>query len=417
MTWELHHGHVLTHLAKMPSQSVHTVVTSPPYWGLRTYQTERQIWGGDADCTHEWQNGNAIRPMTGGVKSQVQQSNRGSFSMMMNQVDAATCVKCHAWLGELGCEPTIQQFIEHLMLVFREVRRVLRNDGIFWLNIGDTYAGSGRGPDGHNSVVGHTKRQGFTGVRWNRQDGVIKRKDLCLIPERLLLALQADGWYVRSKIRLIKIAPMPESVKDRPINAHEDLFMLTKSAQYFYDAEAIRLRQASAGVQHAALRGNAFNWWIWSPEKADFVFCTACRIVSAGKPVCARCQRSDTLCDHYAMFPTFLPTLCIDAATSAKGACAQCGAPWVRHATLAESLTADPWRPSCTCTERAVRPCVVLDPFSGSGTTVLIADRLGRHGIGIELNPDYYELSRQRLISDAPLVHFVNQHTNQLELI
>lgn len=171
----------LTMARSMPSNSVHCIVTSPPYFGLRNYGVE----------------------------------------------------------GQIGLEETPQAHIDTLVTLFRELRRVLRDDGTLWLNYGDAYAGSGKGPTGHNGVGNQEARQGFHSPKVVIPDG-FKPKDLMMLPHRLAIALQADGWYVRADIVWSKPNPMPESVRDRPTKAHEYVFLLTKSPRYYYDADAIK---------------------------------------------------------------------------------------------------------------------------------------------------------------------------------
>ena len=175
-------GDARERLAELPAESVHCVVTSPPYWGLRAY-------GGDD--------------------------------------------------GMIGLEPTFDAHLENLVAVFGGVRRVLRPGGTLWLNYGDAYAGSGRaqatgGATGRATMHGSEHQTGW-------RDGGWKAKDLMMMPARVAMALQADGWWLRSEIIWHKPNPMPESVTDRPTSAHEKMFLLSKSARYFYDAEAVRV--------------------------------------------------------------------------------------------------------------------------------------------------------------------------------
>ena len=242
--------------------------------------------------------------------------------------------------GQVGLEGTPEAFVTRLVDVFREVKRVLKPSGTLWLNIGDSYAGGGKGTPGPNAKIKHDERQGFVGggaadrrkVTLIRQKsgrmGTAKPKDLIGIPWMLALALRGDGWYLRSNIRWCKLAPVPESVTDRPTSAVEDIFLLSKSKHYQYDAEAVR------DGDH-----NLWNYWLLGPER--------------------------TKTAHTAAYPSELPRRCI----------------------LAGSRKGD----------------TVLDPFLGSGTTALVADRLERDAIGIELNPTYAEMARRRIEGDAPL--------------
>ena len=307
-------------LAGMERESVHCVVTSPPYWGLRAYK-------GDT--------------------------------------------------GMIGLEPTFDEHLENLVGVFREVRRVLRSDGTLWLNYGDAYAASGRAAGG------------------------LKAKDLMMMPARVALALQADGWWLRSEIVWRKPNPIPESVKDRPTSSHEKLFLMSKSARYFYDAEAIRAEARAKG-----LTANLRN--VWSIATQSF-------------------RQA-----HFATFPEALVKPCIKAGTSEKGVCEVCGAPWVRDVEIKDpkgrlgkgyhehnddlgrgqrgvpSASGAPvrktmgWLPSCDHDETTV-PSIVLDPFGGSGTVSIVAGKLHRDSILIEINPEYAEMSRKRINGDQGL--------------
>jgi DNA modification methylase len=273
-------GHVLSRLGELPDESVHCVVTSPPYYGLRSYGTEPQVWGGDPKHDHVFgeeqirggsaqkQGASSQRAGRANVEEQSGQSNsQGAFC------------HCGAWRGDLGLEPTPELFIAHMVDVFREVRRVLRKDGTLWLNIGDSYAGAkGFRPEHANTS---TLSGGKNHIGLGRGAPIpadCKAKDLLMIPAQLALALRAGfsrcsdcnrelrsdlwpvwnghrfcpdcprskiiptepGWWLRSEIVWAKKAPMPESCTDRPTCAHEKVFLLTKSARYFYDAEAVK---------------------------------------------------------------------------------------------------------------------------------------------------------------------------------
>jgi DNA modification methylase len=221
-------------------ESVQCVVTSPPYWGLRQYAGEqRQAWGGEAAHAHEWGvEQPALKP------GQVPDSKHQHADAVANGQRAgrgAFC-DCGAWFGALGLEPRPSLYVEHMVEVFREVRRVLRKDGTLWLNLGDSYAGSW-GAQGHresstnaetlsrNQIANHPKVAKQTGTI--REEG-LKPKDLIGIPWRVAFALQADGWYLRSDIVWSKPNPMPESITDRPTKSHEYVFLLSKSGDATY---------------------------------------------------------------------------------------------------------------------------------------------------------------------------------------
>jgi DNA modification methylase len=284
----------------LPEQSVQTIVTSPPYWGLRDYGHEAQ----------------------------------------------------------LGVEQTPEAYVAAMVEVFREARRVLRDDGTLWLNLGDSYAGSGKGPAG-NLGKEHNERHMEHKHSAIVPDG-LKPKDLVGIPWRVAFALQADGWFLRSSIVWAKPNPMPESVTDRPTKSHEMLFLLAKSHQYFYDHEAIKepvkqdwgTRDRWAGKYHNKGTG-------YTPH-------------SGLEKSYERANRRDVWTiptapyrgAHFAVMPPDLVEPCVLAGSPEGG--------------------------------------VVLDPFGGTGTTAMVANRLGRKAILIELNPDYVKQIAERT-SQAPL--------------
>ena len=438
----LYVGDVLEQLRELPAESVHCVVTSPPYWGLRDYGTGS--WdGGDPDCDHL---GEPFR-----TKAKLNENWGAGFSDVKNaagrQPMGATCSKCGATRTDqqLGLEATPDLFVTAMVAVFREVRRVLRGDGTCWVNLGDSYANppaSGTaGQWNGSSPLGQNRTAEATAEGSRKTGGTIagglKQKDLCGIPWRVAFALQTDGWYLRSDIVWAKPNPMPESVTDRPTKAHEYVFLLTRSPRYFFDADAVREAYNPASLTRyntpkqdtgpgarqpggdLALRVNHKQ----EPNPAGRNVRSVWEIATQPFPEA-----------HFATFPEVLPERCIKAGTSERGCCPVCGAPWERettsepnptHGTRRPKDSRDPsgydagqhwnaartyagtltvtttgWRPSCAHTVEGhpvAVPCTVLDPFMGSGTTALVARRLGRRSIGIELNPDYAALCARRL--------------------
>lgn len=285
--YEVHVGDALEELAKLPDGCVQTCVTSPPYWGLRDYGVD----------------------------------------------------------GQLGLEPTPNAYVERLVAVFGEVRRVLRDDGTLWLNIGDSYVSNpASGPRDH----GFKRRDGVSdesatppqapNAVGGRKAG-LKPKDLVGIPWRVAFALQQDGWWLRSDIIWHKPNPMPESVTDRPTGAHEHIFLLAKSKRYYYDHEAIK---EDTDPDEPGKRNKRDVWPVTTKPYPDA---------------------------HFAVYPPDLIVPCIKAG-SAEGD-------------------------------------LVLDPFCGAGTTGVVCTKLGRRFLGIELNDEYAKMARDR-INGVPLSLFRN---------
>jgi len=437
-------------------ESVQCVVTSPPYWGLRKYAGKQElVWGGQEDCGHEWSS-NGRRPphpdrSTGdhdrkGSGIFVDRIERGSQAAKHSRGEAVefgnTCFQCGAWRGAYGLEATVEMYVQHTVEILREIRRVLRSDGVVFWNIGDSYA---TGPAGNKKPsTGFQSTTTFQETRLPTCNPTFKRgkylkpKDLCLIPFRVALAAQADGWWMRSDIIWAKPNPMPESVTDRPTRSHEYIFLLTKSARYYWDAEAVKEPHADSSIERAKNLANPrtrskgasveeegdVKSLQWKPEQV---------ILSAG----GRNLRSVwTFATepypeaHFATFPEELPKRCILAATSAKGACVKCGTPWERE--VENGLTAHDgktssaygdgstakrlallrqaarerggeyvnesktlgWRSGCKCGTEEVVPCLVLDPFAGSGTVGKVAIELGRRAILCDLA--YQDLASKR---------------------
>jgi DNA modification methylase len=365
----------------------------------------------------------------------------------------------------LGSEPTPELYVAHIVEVFRAVWRVLRSDGTCWINLGDAYASGVAGNSDATFSAKQASNGGSTVRRTRSTLSVgVKPKDLLLMPYRVVLALQANGWYVRSQIAWCKKSAMPESVQDRPSSAWEPLFLLAKSARYFYDNAAVREDSVS---DHGSGNGYA------RPERLSYADNNGAR--GQANPWLpngtGRNIRNYWLLGaepfpaaHFAVFPSEVPRRAILAGTSERGCCPDCAAPWRRlmertsHSLPVErrngraghagkppqqsgwfwtppELRATGWRPTCKhydfryLTEfrqaRSVRkrrqrmvsgdwwrrvrrrpapaawptrPATVLDPFVGSGTTVLVVDKLGRHGIGVDLSLDYIDMADDRIV-------------------
>src|SRR3954469_1826318 len=257
MNVDLITGDARTMLATLPDKSIQCCVTSPPYFGLRDYGTVT-FTGGDPNCDHVV---GAIRTGLGMAALGERYSGGGHKTSEPKLLTAKDiCPKCQAVRvdQQIGIEASPDAFIAALVAVFRDVRRVLRDDGTVWIVLGDSYASSPRGnkkPGGGNltninigSAVEQARWEGARkGIDKSRIAGV-KPKDLLMVPARAAIALQADGWYLRRDIIWAKPNPMPESTLDRPTSSHEHVFLLTKKPTYFYDAEAVR--EPDAGTDH-----------------------------------------------------------------------------------------------------------------------------------------------------------------------
>jgi DNA modification methylase len=320
---EIIQGDCIDGLRSLPDESVHCVVTSPPYWGLRDYGQD----------------------------------------------------------GQIGLEDTPEAYTARMVEVFREVRRVLRDDGTCWLNLGDSYNTS----SGFSRASPEYFREGRVGGSADKKaiaHDVLKPKDLVGIPWRIAFALQSDGWWLRQDIIWHKPNPMPESVTDRCTKAHEYVFLLTKSARYFYDHSQI-MEPAQYGEQHA----NKSTSWGTNrkhPNKAN-----AANYAFAG-----------------------------DNSTTSKMADGSYG----RNKRSVWTIATKPFSGAhfAVMPPDLVEPCIlagcpeggtVVDPFGGAGTTALVADRLGRNAIICELNPEYVKIAKERLEGDNPLFSKVTVRT------
>jgi len=411
----------------LPDKSVQTIVTSPPYWGLRDYGLA--TWeGGDPECDHR--QGPLASP-----KSTLQGYTGETVKLATGTMPYRDiCAKCGAIRHDagIGLEPTPEQYIANMVALGRELWRVLRDDGTLWMNLGDSYASSPAGHKNRNMnerfSPNHQTPVTFGGNKRNTVVGSLKPKDLCGIPWRVALAYQADGWYLRSDIIWHKPNPMPESVTDRPTKAHEYIFLLTKRPRYFYDADAVReentTSQGSADNPQAKL--------LKRPDKVAFYSERYYNPSGRNRRTVWTIATQPYSGAHFATFPEALVEPCVKAGTSERGCCPECGKPWERvveklkppykdtrtpgahtatgdgkisGARLQEWLNANPpqtlgFRPTCDHDHDPI-PCTVLDPFAGSGTTGVVARRLGRRFVGLDLSAEYLQLARKRLGLDA----------------
>jgi DNA modification methylase len=349
MEFRILEGDCLDVLRTLPDASVHCCVTSPPYWGLRDY-------GHD---------------------------------------------------GQIGLESTPEAYVARMVEVFREVRRVLRDDGTLWLNLGDSYKGG---------------------------------KQLGGIPWRVAFALQADGWWLRQDIIWHKPNPMPESVRDRCTKAHEYVFLLTKGNRYYYESAAVSEPAKTAGqigglTSYAAVASGRKPSGNMIPERGAAYVRPATRNRRSVWTISTKSYSGA----HFAVMPPELVEPCIKAGCPEQ-CCPVCGAGYERKREKTGKVLSTGgsennrrnghtdfggsdmncgtfvqhewktlgWKPACDCVAAGTIPGTVLDPFAGSGTVAAVALSLGRSSIGIELNPQYVELAQERIaktISSQPLIY------------
>jgi DNA modification methylase len=365
-------------LLDLPPESVDCIVTSPPYWQQRDYQLPPTIWGGDPDCDHQWSQrlrqhkggsaGNGV--MLAGGRAIVEAQD------LVKDIDAGEfCANCGAWRGSLDLEPDYRFFVAHIVEIGRYLWRVLKRDGTLWLNLGDSYSAGGNGGQ-HNVRLprfhGHKRRLGdMTGQRKYPPQG-LKSKDLVGIPWRVAFALQDEGWILRQDIIWHKPNPMPESVTDRCTKAHEYLFLLAKSGRYYFDADAIA-EPASVNTSKHRTKAGLIDYSRRKLAEHGERIKSNDSFSSAVSEVTETRNKRDVWtigseAFSEAHFATFPPAL-------------------IEPAILAGC------RPDGT----------VLDPFGGAGTVGLVADRLQRNAILIEMSPEYVEMAQRRIFSDAPL--------------
>jgi len=378
----IHCGKAEDVLRILPDESVQCIVTSPPYWGLRDYGVE----------------------------------------------------------GQLGLEPSVSEYVERLVAIFREIRRVLRRDGTVWLNIGDKYATDGKW--GGQSGSKHTAAQAGAEASRRRKSSGLEEKNIIAVPWRVGLALQDDGWYLRRPIIWWKPNVMPESVTDRPSGDYEYILLLTKSKRCYYDQYAVKEAASDPERQRSDVMGGKNGHLVRHSIGGTMTgsvtrnLRSVWRINTEGYPGA-----------HFAIMPRLLAERCILAGTSAAGACLTCGRPLDRviqktrvptrpgrrgkvadlksangapHSGIVEPNSPylhhngdicgnrDPlrhvtevmtigWERRCDCGPSDPVPCVVLDPFAGTGTTGVVCEATGRRFIGIELNPKYVAMAERRI--------------------
>jgi DNA modification methylase len=424
------------------------VVTSPPYWGLRDYGIPPSVWGGVVDCNHEfsvetsstevgkgnWAQGTNGRgeEQPGGIEAKREP--------IRSKATCGFCSTCRAWRGCHGLEPTIQLYLKHSVMIFEEVRRVLKADGTCWVNLGDSYASLAGGYNAEGSMgVSHSKRISKKTMGAVLKDTSLKPpvglkpKDLCGIPWRVAFALQAAGWYLRCDIIWHKPNPMPESVNDRPTKAHEYLFLLSKNGRYYYNIDAIReeaswnthARRSRAEMDHKSNPDDKKNGIRpykvpdgWDTTKGEGGHGTIHKQGRAKGPDSyngsdfrkgKKAQVHENVGQSERRQHRKLAMQGPENRVKNNGSFeeAMCGMVETRNKRSVWTVASHPFKEAhfATFPPDLILPCIlagsrpgdtVLDPFLDSGTTAMVSLQNGRSAIGIELNPEYAAMARRR---------------------
>lgn len=328
MSVQIIQGDAYEVMSRMDRGSIQCCVTSPPYWGLRDYGVD----------------------------------------------------------GQIGLEETPEEYVETVRMIFREVRRLLRDDGTLWLNMGDCYAGGEGGTRDAQRWPKQSRNDHRT--THSRKHAGLKHKNIVGIPWRVAFALQGDGWYLRSDIIWHKPNPMPESMKDRPTKSHEYIFLLTKAARYYYDADAIKEPSSSdSHARYARGRSNDHKWADGGLGNQTI----AKSFEHMRKPgVTPKAAASGSGIKNNESFSAAVKDVVEDRNKRTVWTVPTYPYPGAHFATFPPNL---------------IRPCIlagcpqggtVLDPFAGSGTTGMVAEEAGRNSILIELNPEYCEMAKRR---------------------
>ncbi len=329
----LYNDDVLGTLRSLPNESIDCIITSPPYWGLRFYGNESNtIWGGDRNCNHEFNNEQIDINLSVSEKTGLKTGKNPSSKLknLNGEYITGYCKKCGAWYGQLGLEPNFNQYLDNLLEIFKECKRVLKPSGTLFVNIADTYFSKCKGTGGKNSKL--VKRKGvenFQSFPKIDLQNEYPEKSLCMIPERFAMRMIDElGFILRNKVIWHKPNVMPESIKDRFTKSYEFIYFFTKIKKYYFN----QILETSLDMRYNGNRNKRDVWNIPTKPLKD---------------------------PHFAPFPIDLPMNCIRAG----------------------------------CPEKEL----VLDIFIGSGTTALACEKLNRRWIGIEINPKYCEITKDRI--------------------
>jgi len=428
-------------MAEWPEDCIDFVMFSPPYWGLRSYEEAESVWGGDEDCDHIW--GEKINEKKVGNSPSQNTTMTGGMGIRETESEVSEgkfCQKCGAWCGQLGLEPDYRMYVRHLVEIGREIKRILKPSGSWYLNLGDTYAGSGMG---RSSVDPKWEGARKGEVDPPQQSSSISAKCKMLMPYRVALALIDDGWICRNDIIWLKPNPMPSSVKDRLNTTTERIFHFVKEKQYYYDLDAIREPHKNSTIQRDECDAPTLAY---GPSGEREVKSNS--VINHGdlahemKPNPKGKNPGDVIEQttqpfpeaHFAVYP---PDLCEKPIKSScpPKVCSECGKPYEREEHEKQYIDTRPgndtgkgksgkeidpnkslhsseiskkrqkivyhvpdnFKKTCSCSTNETISGIVLDPMCGAGSTLVKAKQLGRRYIGIEISDEYAEIARERL--------------------
>ena len=412
-------GNALDELKKLPSESVNCIITSPPYYGLRSYKGADTIWDGNPKCEHEWSINISERVDYTGFER-----NRSGLNKMAEKIDgherhattdilpidknSVYCSKCGAWKGQLGLEPTYQMYLDHLLMITAELKRVLKETGTLFWNMGDSYAGKmGKRQGWNDNKLTYTREEALengTSFYLNADYGNIPNKSLMMLPERFAIGMIEQGWILRNKIIWYKRNGMPSSVKDRFSNKWEYIFFFVKSRKYFFDLDAVRKPLKESSIkrinQNVQLQFNMGKVHDFPDDNMNMknILIHMKQKYEQNNPVGAN------------------PGNVIDTpAVRYKSWYSNAGHKYTHERKYDPNADGGdfldiPTRPHtfahfAVYPETLIEPLIkagcpeggtVLDPFAGSGTTGIVAERLGRNSILIEISSDYIAIIKER---------------------
>jgi len=425
-------------MAEWSSDCIDFVMFSPPFWGLRDYGEEAEsVWGGDKDCNHIWNEEVDAPNKRKGEKPPGKYGAKETVGSRGDYPNSKFCSKCGAWRGQLGLEPDYRMYVQHLVEVGREIKRILKPSGSWYLNLGDTYSTHASKRSGQ---FGKEIKEGFDDVFTRKKpDTGLPEKCKMLMPYRVALALVDDGWICRNDIIWLKPNPMPSSVKDRLNTTTERIFHFVNEKQYYYDLDVVRephkkesIKRDKSGYPDSPMKGRYKVPKEHREEVSDRNdgFCHP----KGKNPGDVIEQTTEPFPEaHFAIYP---PKLCEKPIKSScpPKVCVECGEPYVRktekkitfHSGSGKagnppngkygkdweqaksgnydirmgpktSINFKGWEKKCNCSAAKTKPGIVLDPMCGAGSTLVKAKQLGRRYIGIEISEEYAEIARNRL--------------------